>query len=91
MSEEAARRAPMMTLKEVVERYLSAAPTFGDPIALSTFNLSPEETQNLFGALDEDYHISRFLHFSNEEGKSYLISGSPMTHVAIDSEIQTIL
>ena len=49
------------------------------------------ETQNLFNTLDEDYHMSRFLHFSNKEGKSYLISGTEITHVSIDATIQSIL
>jgi hypothetical protein len=91
MTDEAAQRAPMLTLKQVVDRYLSVAPKFGDPVALLAFRLTAEETQNLFSALDEDYHISRFLHFSLKQGQSYLISGLQASHVSIDSTIESIL
>ena len=91
MSAEAARRTPMWTLRDVVERYASRAGSFGVPLTLSAFELGVEETQTLFNSLDEDYHISRFFHFSAREGKSYVISGSPVTHVSIDREIETIL
>jgi hypothetical protein len=91
MNEEAAKRAPMLTLQQVVDRYRALSPGSSSPVALSAFGFTQDETQNLFNALDEDYHISRFLHFSNEEGKSYLISGTEVTHVSIDSAIESIL
>ena len=81
----------MLTLKEVVDRYASLAKSFGEPVVLSAFQLSTEETSRLFTALDEDYHISRFLHFSRHEGQSYLIDGEVETHVAIDAAISSVL
>jgi hypothetical protein len=91
MSAEGARQAPMMPLRELVDRYLSAAARFGIPVALSSFALSPVETERLFSGYDEDYHISRFFHFSQDAGTPLSINGFPATHVAIDSEIQSIL
>ena len=91
MSAEAARRAPLMPLKELVVLYRSLAGEFGKPVALSAFPLSPAETARLFSGYEEDYHISRFLHFSQDQGTPYLINGFPATHVAIDAEIQSIL
>jgi hypothetical protein len=91
MSAKAERRAPMMNLKEVVERYATLAGSFGNPVALSAFGLSAEETKNLFSSFDEDYHISRFLHFSRSQGKSYVISEEPVTHLTIDPAIYSIL
>ena len=90
MSSEAIRRAPMMTLRELVDRYLSAA-NFSVPVALSSFALGQSETERLFSSYDEDYHISRFFHFSGDAGTQFSINGFPATHVAIDAEIQTIL
>ena len=91
MSSEATRRAPMMPLRELVDRYLSAVGRFGIPVALSSFALSTAETERLFSSYDEDYHISRFFHFSQDVGAQYAINGFPATHVTIDSEIQSIL
>lgn len=81
----------MLTLKEVVDRYASLAKSFGEPVALSAFQIAPEETSRLFTALDEDYHISRFLHFSHRAGQSYLIDGEAATHVAIDAGVSSVL
>jgi hypothetical protein len=91
MSGEAAGRAPMMNLREVCERYATLADRFGAPVALVAFGLDAEETEHLFSALDEDYHISRFLHFSRAEGQSYRISGEPVTHVLIDLSVRSLL
>ncbi len=91
MSSEATRRAPMMPLRELVDRYLSFAVTFGIPVALSSFALGQSETERLFSGYDEDYHISRFFHFSQDAGERFSIDGFPTTHVAIDAEIQSIL
>ncbi len=81
----------MLILREVVDRYLAIAGKFGEPVALSAFQLSPAEIQTLFNVLDEDYHLSRFLHFSHAEAESYVISGARVTHVSIDPAIQSIL
>ena len=91
MSTESAQRAPMMNLKEVVERYAALTSVFGEPVALAGFRLGKQETENLFSSFDEDYHISRFLHFTRAEGPTYSISGEMVTHVAIDSAIQSLL
>jgi hypothetical protein len=91
MSSEATRQAPMMPLRELVRRYLSQAGTFGKAVALSSLALSQSEIERLFSSYDEDYHISRFFHFSQDTGASFSINGFPATHVAIDSEIQSIL
>jgi hypothetical protein len=91
MSSEATRRAAMIALRELVDRYLSAADSFGVPVALSSFALSAAETERLFSSYDEDYHISRFFHFSQDVGTQYSINGFPATHVAIDAEIESIL
>jgi hypothetical protein len=91
MSAEAARRAPIMPLRQLVDRYLALAGAFGKPVTLSSFALTAPETENLFSSYNEDYHISRFFHFSNSEGTSYSIDNEPATHVAIDAEIHSIL
>ena len=81
----------MKNLSEIVDRYSSLATSFGEPVALDAFALSTEETQALFSALDEDYHISRFLHFSCVDGSTFLISGEPATHVSIEPAIRSLL
>jgi hypothetical protein len=91
MSAEAARRAPLMPLKELVALYLSLAVEFGKPVALLAFQLAPAETERLFSGYDEDYHISRFFHFSESPGTRFSINGFAATHVSIDAEIETIL
>jgi len=88
---EAARSAPLMPLPELVRLYLQHAGAFGKPVALSAFGLSTAETEHLFSGYDEDYHISRFFQFSEAEGQKFSINGFAATHVAIDSEIQSIL
>jgi hypothetical protein len=80
----------MLSLREVVDRYLAVAVKFGQPVALSAFQLSAAEIQALFNVLDEDYHLSRFLHFSNTAGEAYVISGASVTHLSIDSGIQSM-
>lgn len=83
-----------MTLREVVERYRSLAGGFGRPVALSAFGLGREETERLFSAFDEDYHISRFFHFSLEPagpGDAYSINAFPQSHFSLDAGIETIL
>jgi hypothetical protein len=81
----------VLSLKQLVERYATLAGTFGNPVALAAFRLDESETLNLFSTLDEDYHISRFLHFSRLQGKTYLINGEAATHVAIEPAINSLL
>ncbi|NDQ57202.1 MAG: hypothetical protein GZ088_09030 [Acidipila sp.] len=80
-----------MNLRQIVNKYLVAAGAFGCPILLASFGLSPEETEKLFSALDEDYQISRFFRFSYGEGQAFHINGIPQTHLSIDAAIETIL
>jgi hypothetical protein len=91
MSAEPARRTIGMTLRQLVELYLALAGEFGSSVALSAFQLSPAETASLFSSYDEDYHISRFFHFSERDGVKFSINGIPATHVSIDPEIDSIL
>ena len=81
----------MMPLRELVDRYRTLAGVFGKPIALSSFSLTSAETERLFSGYDEDYHISRFFHFSEASGAKFSINGIPATHVSLDAEIETIL
>ena len=91
MSAEVARCAPNMSLSELVRHYRSHAGDFGRPVALSAFPLDHAEIERLFSSYDEDYHISRFFHFSEADGQKFSINGVSTTHVAIDAEIETIL
>jgi hypothetical protein len=85
------RRRKTMQLHEVVEKYSAVAREFGEPVELARFGLSREETEKLFSGLDEDYHISRFFHFTNGAGQAYNINEFPYTHMAIDAAILEIL
>jgi hypothetical protein len=85
------RRAPMMSLQQLIASYRTLAGEFGKPVALSAFALNTAETQRVFSSYDEDYHISRFFHFSESSGEQFSINGIPATHVSIDAEIETIL
>jgi hypothetical protein len=80
-----------MNLREVVEKYLAIAGGYGRPAALADFGLDRAQTEKVFAAFDEDYHISRYFHFSRVTGTSYTINGFGHTHVSIDGEIQDIL
>jgi hypothetical protein len=80
----------MLTLRELVDRYDLLAHQSGEPVALSAFGLGDDETKNLFTAFDDDYHISRFFHFSNGEGKVYMIRGEPATHLFMDLAIRAL-
>jgi hypothetical protein len=91
MSAEAAGRAPIMPLRDLVRLYLSRTGNFGEPVALSAFGLTNTETERLFSGYDEDYHISRYFQFSEAAGEKYSINGIPATHVSLDAEIQSIL
>ena len=80
-----------MNLRELVEKYLHAAGGYGKSVPISSLDLSDEETEPIFDMLDEDYHISRFFHFSKAAGQSFQISGFAQTHISIDAEIKEIL
>jgi len=90
MSVEAAGRAPMMSLRELVNRYRALVAEYGDEVPLSGFDLTHAEIEQIFSGYDEDYHISRFFHFAEKDGEKFLIDGVAATHVAIDGEIETI-
>jgi hypothetical protein len=86
------------SLAAVVEKYKSlAGNNFGTPVALADFGFTPEETERTFALFDEDYHISRYFHFTEAphlaagEVRSYLINGFPQTHLSLDAEIADIL
>jgi hypothetical protein len=91
MPSESARRSAMLSLPQLVSRYLEIAGEFGLPVPLTAFSLSRDETERLFSGYDEDYHISRFFHFSEADGMTYDINGEGVTHVALDPDIQSIL
>jgi hypothetical protein len=80
-------------LREVVQRYRSLAGGFGKPVALRAFDLDRQTTERLFSDFDEDYHISRFFHFSLDSAASepYAINGFPQSHVWLDAGVETIL
>ena len=80
-----------MTLREIVEKYLAIAGGFVFLAPLADFGMERGEVERVFGALDEDYHISRFFHFSQVSGPAYSINGFEQTHISIDEEIQSIL
>jgi hypothetical protein len=80
-----------MQLRETVEKYLQLGGGYGRVVALAAFGLPRAEAEKLFGSWDDDYHISRFFHFSREAGESFSINGFPQTHVTIDAEIQETL
>jgi hypothetical protein len=80
-----------MTLRQLVDRYLAVSGQFGKSVPLSAFQLSAAEAERLFSSFDEDYHISRFFHFTDSTGEKFSVNGIPATHVSIDPEIETIL
>ena len=81
----------MTSLKELYRVYITIAAKPGEPVPLSAFKLPVAEAEKLFSIFDEDYHISRFFHFSEANGDKYSINGEIATHVAIDQEIASIL
>jgi hypothetical protein len=80
-----------MTLKQIVEKYLSIAGGFTFLAPLADFGLERSEIERIFSALDEDYHISRYFHFTQVSGPAYMIDGFEQTHISIDEEIQSVL
>ena len=80
-----------MTLREIVDKYLAVAGGYGRPAALANFGFDRAQTERVFAAFDEDYHISRYFHFSQVSGPAYSINGFEQTHISIDEEIQSVL
>jgi hypothetical protein len=80
-----------MTLREIVEKYLAIAGGFAFLAPLADFGTDKSEIERVFGALDDDYHISRYFHFSQVSGPAYRINGFEQTHISIDEEIQSVL
>ena len=86
-----------MTLLAIVEKYRQLTPGFGTALPLADFGLTRDETERTFGIFDEDYHISRFFHFSlqpaaaERAAQTYSINGFPQSHVALYAEIESIL
>jgi hypothetical protein len=80
-----------VALREIVEKYLATAGAYGREVEISSLGFSREEIEEVFSAFDEDYQIGRFFRFRQGAGENYTIDGFPQTHVAIDSQIQSIL
>ncbi len=80
-----------MTLKELVEKYLAVAGGYGMPVPLASLGFARERAEIALSQFDEDYHISRFIHFHDESGESFQINGFPQTHVSIEDGIQAVL
>jgi hypothetical protein len=93
-----------MNLRDTVDKYLDIAGDFGRAVPLAAFGLSREETEKVFATFDEDYHISRYIHLSDQQpaasnpkgiasqpAQSYQINGFGHTHVSIDAEIAEVL
>jgi hypothetical protein len=80
-----------MTLHQIVDKYLAIAGGFAFLAPLVDFGLERSEVERIFGAFDDDYHISRFFHFSQVSGPAYSINGFDQTHISIDEEIQSVL
>jgi hypothetical protein len=81
-----------MRLTEIVEKYRQLAGGFGKSVPLANFGFTREETEKLFSDLDEDYHISRFFHFSMAVGATaFTINGFAQSHLSIDADIQKAL
>jgi len=84
-----------MNLGEIVQKYLATAGAYGKQIPLASLGLAKEELEGALGAFDDDYHISRFLHFTCAKESTapltYQINGFSQTHISIDSDVQSIL
>ncbi len=84
-----------MELAEIIARYKQiTGGEFGRAAALREFGLAAE-TERAFGLFDEDYHISRYFHFTDQRASAsdpaYSINGFPQTHVSLDREVEEIL
>ncbi|MGH9815383.1 MAG: hypothetical protein ACRD6I_04825 [Candidatus Acidiferrales bacterium] len=82
----------MSDLHRIVEMYRGLAGGFGKAVPLARLGLAREEAERIFSVLDEDYHISRFFHFSSRPGaRAFRINDFEHTHVSIDAEVETVL
>jgi hypothetical protein len=81
----------MWDLRQLVDRYLRLVAEFGEPVPLAAFGLSEQDTAATFSAFEDDYHISRYLHFSQKAGTVYSVGGQLATHVIIDRGIRELL
>ncbi len=81
-----------MSLKELTNLYRNLVHASGDPVPISKFGFSVQEAERLFSGFEEDYHIGRFFHFTEQPAaQGHSINGFPATHVSIDPEIESIL
>jgi hypothetical protein len=85
-----------MDLGAFVTKYRElAGGEFGRPVALAAFGLPAEETARLFSQFDEDYHLSRYFHFTDQRTSAHdlaiAVSGFPQTHVSLDAAILELL
>jgi hypothetical protein len=80
-----------MTLRDIVEKYLAMAGGYAFLAPLADFGMERSEAERVFSTFDEDYHISRYLHFSQVSGPAYNINGFDQTHISIDADVQSIL
>jgi hypothetical protein len=80
-----------MELREVVDKYLAVAGSYGKLVPISSLGLSHEEAETAFDVLDEDYHISRFFHFHRGVGEKFNINGFRHTDISIDEGVREIL
>ena len=85
-----------MKLETLVEKYRALTNgAFGAPVPLASFGLDAAETARIFSQFDEDYHISRYFHFTDQRpsahAAAFSINGFPQTHVSLDAEVQQLL
>jgi hypothetical protein len=80
-----------MTLNETVKKYLQISGGYGRPVPLAEFGLPVDQTERIFSGFDEDYHISRYFHFTSGIGEAFKLNGFDYTHVRIDAEIESVL
>ena len=86
-----------MTLRDLVAKYRELAGGFSRSVPLKAFGLTREQTEQVFSVFDEDYHISRFFHFTLDPtlqaraDEMYQINGFPQSHLSLEAEVETIL
>jgi len=85
-----------MNLETLIEKYRAlTAGAFAQPVALAAFGLDAPETARVFSQFDEDYHISRYFHFTDQRpsanAPAFSINAFPQTHVSLDPAILELL
>jgi len=83
-----------MDLAGVVKKYRELVGGLGPAVSLSDFGFPRADAEKFFSELDEDYQISRILHFQNREAEHFpvfRINGFPQTHITLDAEIESLL